>query len=504
MPVSLQDILGDESLGLSLVVPGDKSEALLQEISWVHNSDLLDPTPWLEPGQLLLTDGQQFVGELPPNDYDKYVERLLAQDVNGLGFSTEVLHQEIPSALIQACTKAGLPLVKVPGSTPFVAISRFVAKVISDDQRSQLEWSLNAQKALARAALRPDGLPAVLKELERQLQAWVVLYDANGKELRFNSERKMPDTVRDSVADAITKVLGKGIRSAQTLSSDSGDIILQTLGHNDQLRGVLAVGPANPLDDAATEVVTSVIAIASIALEQSRQLNNARMNLRNGLLELMLTGSSEIAISTSIKIWGGFPQGTLRAISTSSTQPPKQLEDELELIADESQGSVFFAKRPTGQLLLLATDRSYKQFVEKLSNRGLLVGISSAALINDVQPLVDQAMSAAGFTSGERLVVHFEEIFGDGLLAYLNNEGGKVLATKRLAPVMNSQDAPELLNTLSVWLEANCAWEPAAKLLHVHRHTLRNRIKTIEDLLKVDFSLPTDRFEVWSALQLAK
>ena len=44
-------------------------------------------------------------------------------------------------------------------------------------------------------------------------------------------------------------------------------------------------------------------------------------------------------------------------------------------------------------------------------------------------------------------------------------------------------DQPELLlRTLSTFLESNGSWEPAAKVLQVHRHTMRNRITRIEQI----------------------
>jgi len=143
----------------------------------------------------------------------------------------------------------------------------------------------------------------------------------------------------------VHSVLNKGMRAVSSLSTDSGDVILQTLGHNFELRGVLAVGASQPLGKAGAEVVTSVIAIASTALEQSRQLNAARMSLRNGLLELMLAGSVDIAESSSKKIWRGFPGGDMRVIATSEKQLPKQIEDELELSAENAKGRIFFARR---------------------------------------------------------------------------------------------------------------------------------------------------------------
>ena len=61
IPTTLRSLLAVRAFGLRAVGDLD-ADHLDRAISWVHNSDLPDPTPWLEPGQLLLTDGGQFTG----------------------------------------------------------------------------------------------------------------------------------------------------------------------------------------------------------------------------------------------------------------------------------------------------------------------------------------------------------------------------------------------------------------------------------------------------------
>ena len=60
MPPTINTLLHNRALNLRLVVPEPDSKALDAPVSWVHSSDLDDPTPFLDPGQLLLTDGTQF------------------------------------------------------------------------------------------------------------------------------------------------------------------------------------------------------------------------------------------------------------------------------------------------------------------------------------------------------------------------------------------------------------------------------------------------------------
>lgn len=59
----------------------------------------------------------------------------------------------------------------------------------------------------------------------------------------------------------------------------------------------------------------------------------------------------------------------------------------------------------------------------------------------------------------------------------------------------------ELVRSLDVFLEHNGHWEKAAAALYCHRHTLRYRIRRIEQLTGRDFSNARDRIEFWLALR---
>ena len=51
------------------------------------------------------------------------------------------------------------------------------------------------------------------------------------------------------------------------------------------------------------------------------------------------------------------------------------------------------------------------------------------------------------------------------------------------------------------FLEANGHWGDAAEKLYVHRHTLRYRMKRVEEITGRDLDLSQDRMEFWLALK---
>jgi purine catabolism regulator len=72
-----------------------------------------------------------------------------------------------------------------------------------------------------------------------------------------------------------------------------------------------------------------------------------------------------------------------------------------------------------------------------------------------------------------------------------------------LGPIEESDDryAGELLRSLEAYIERNGHWERAAGDCYCHRHTLRYRIKRIEELTGRDLSRANDRVELWLALR---
>ena len=72
-----------------------------------------------------------------------------------------------------------------------------------------------------------------------------------------------------------------------------------------------------------------------------------------------------------------------------------------------------------------------------------------------------------------------------------------------LGPIEQSEGeyGEELVRSLDAFIEHNGHWEKAASALYCHRHTLRYRIRRIEQLTGRDLSSARDRIEFWLALR---
>ncbi|MGZ4173558.1 MAG: PucR family transcriptional regulator, partial [Solirubrobacteraceae bacterium] len=89
------------------------------------------------------------------------------------------------------------------------------------------------------------------------------------------------------------------------------------------------------------------------------------------------------------------------------------------------------------------------------------------------------------------------------LLSLQDDEALRLFCDSILAPIETSEGhyGGELMRSLEAFIEENGQWERAAKRLYCHRHTLRYRIRRVEELTGRDLHSARDRIEFWLALR---
>jgi purine catabolism regulator len=89
------------------------------------------------------------------------------------------------------------------------------------------------------------------------------------------------------------------------------------------------------------------------------------------------------------------------------------------------------------------------------------------------------------------------------LLSMADPDALRAFADSLLAPLdaYDHDHGGELIPSLRSFLEHNARWETAAAELFVHRHTLRYRMRKVEELTGRKLSSSFDRMEFWLALR---
>lgn len=500
---------------LKLVQITDFDDATLAEtpVQWVHGTDLLDPTPFLTPRTVLLTTGGQFANQPSPAEEARlqhaYVENLVDAGVCALGFAVNFYFERIPEALIEACQKHQLPLFRVPYSTPFIAISQTAARLLNKESHARDAWSIAAQRAVALAALQQDGMRAIIRELSTQLGSWVAVYDATSKPLNWEPQQVTELAREPWLLEDVRTMLSHQTRASRTSSHGHERIALQTLGRRGNLLGVLAVHDSGNLDHAAQSVISIVVALASITLEQSSTLTDPTMQLRQAVVELLAGGQHALASRVASRALGELPDEPVRCASISGS--PTERTEALALVQalSETSGQTLFFAQLDDEVVVVMNERAQQPFIRSLAGYPVAVGLSEATEYAIFDSALEQARlaRAAADARDSSEVTRFAPAMQAGVLSILSaNKEASKRANALLHPLTGNDErnGEHLVESLEVWLRHHGQFVPAATELGIHRHTLKTRIARIGQLLGKDLNEFGVRADLWAALQLAK
>jgi PucR family transcriptional regulator, purine catabolism regulatory protein len=115
------------------------------------------------------------------------------------------------------------------------------------------------------------------------------------------------------------------------------------------------------------------------------------------------------------------------------------------------------------------------------------------------------ALEAAALANGNSPpVASYRDLGAFQLLLSLQDDDAlRLYCDSVLGPLEDASGeyGDELIRSLETYIEQNGQWEKAARELYCHRHTLRYRIRRVEQLTGRDLSSARDRIEFWLALR---
>jgi PucR family transcriptional regulator, purine catabolism regulatory protein len=116
----------------------------------------------------------------------------------------------------------------------------------------------------------------------------------------------------------------------------------------------------------------------------------------------------------------------------------------------------------------------------------------------------DSNGNGSGPSSARPRVATYKDLGSFQLLLSLQDEEALRLFCDSILGPIEASEGPyggELMRSLEAFIEENGQWERAAKRLYCHRHTLRYRIRRVEELTGRNLSSARDRIEFWLALR---
>ncbi|WP_327343329.1 PucR family transcriptional regulator [Streptomyces europaeiscabiei] len=579
MPLTLASLVHHSALKLTVRAGEGRLDV---PVRWAHASELADPVPYMEGGELLLITALKLDAE-DPEAMRRYVRRLVGAGVVGLGFAVGVHYENIPEALVAAAQEEELPLLEVPRRTPFLAISKAVSAAIAAEQYRAVTAGFAAQRELTRQALTggPEGL---LGSLATQVDGWAALYDASGAVVAV-----APDWAERRAGRLTADVERLRDRPAPASAVVGGEdrVELHSLGTGRRARAALAVGTAAALGTAERYAVHSAIALLTLTTERSRALHAAEQRIGAAVLRMLLAGECDHARAVAGDLYGQLLDAPFRLVLAESASasaararvegaaagaesPTRggnaagvqvvagavegrrsavggsvaggsggdllgQLVEVVEAAAARAGEAVLVV--PDGErLVILAVDggaavAACGEFAVELETsraagrdpgsvaaptsvavpvpvsveeEELVVGLSAPAgpiAAAAAYKQAEQALSVAR-RRGRCLVEH-EELAAGSVLPLLGDDAVRAFADSLLRP-LREHDATgrgDLVASLRAWLSRHGQWDAAAADLGVHRHTLRYRMRRVEEIVGRSLDDPDARMELWLALK---
>lgn len=488
MTPTLRGLLARPGVGVTAVTG---EEHLDRRVRWVATSELPDPTPFLEGGELVLTTGMR----LPhtTSDTEAYVDRLVAAGVVALGFGVGVVHEQVPPRLVRAAEAAGLVLLEVDRPTPFIAVSKAVSDLIAAEEYAGVTRAHEAGQRLTRSAVT-DGPSGVVRALATALDGWALLLDGRG-EVRHAHPRGARGRARSLRAD-LERMEERGLGAISTVAGDE-HVSVHPLGPGARHRGFLVAGlPATPSPHERS-VVAAAAALLSFGLEQA--VPGPAVRRRDGAVVDLVRAFPEVSSDLLVALGAGVLAG--ERVHVLAVAGP-DLARWLDTLAARVGESCLLAQQDVTAVVVLG-DQDGEEAALRLLDGSLRAGVAGPVAPDALADGVGRAERALALTDEAHPVVRDGEA-GGGVLGLLDPDRARPLAQQVLAPLDAYADRTgiDLRETLAAWLRHHGQYDPAAAELGVHRHTLRHRVRRAEELLGKPLDTAEARVELWLALHL--
>ena len=141
------------------------------------------------------------------------------------------------------------------------------------------------------------------------------------------------------------------------------------------------------------------------------------------------------------------------------------------------------------------------QKLDKLTRSHIKIGVGNSHPFHLLSRSYKEANIALEVSTKERALVFEEDLKLELLLVESTKKNQEEYITRVLGPIIHE---PELLMNLEIWMNSNQSLKEVAEQLHIHKNTLKYRIKKIEQLLNVNLHSTRDQTALYIALLLHK
>ncbi|MEA2317901.1 MAG: hypothetical protein QOD44_2090 [Solirubrobacteraceae bacterium] len=531
--LTVREVLGDLDVQ---VLAGEAN--LDAPVRWVHISELRDPTPWLSGGELLLTTGMALDS---PKRQREFVATLADHGLAGVGLGTGFRHESVPPAIVEAARERGFPLFEVPYELPFIALTEQAFTRLVNEQYALLQRSIAAQERLQRIVLSERGLEAVAGALATLIGGAALVFDGRGELQAVRTFRRDldDDVVRGLGAELLDRARrgdGKSFVPGHPDRASRGLVVPVGAGEGAERDGVppawlVAVKDSGGLAEIDRLILHQAVTVVALELLRRRVADSTERRLAGDVLSAVIAGDLEGAeLARRLEPFGLGGRVTALVVAVGDRVGAQACEAAIAdaLRAEAVSGLVAINARFVCALLPGFLDEELFELSERVvarageavgarlsggAGRTVPIGRAREAYHEARCALEARELGAPGVgaparngsrADGAAGVATYRDLGSLQLLLSLQDTDAlRLYCESLLGPIEHGEGhyGGELMRSLEAFIEANGQWEAAARRLFCHRHTLRYRIRKVEELTGRDLGSARDRIEFWLALR---
>ncbi len=527
--ITVQDILDIPELNLRLLAG---ARATGNPVRWVHIAEMPDPTVWLKGGELLLTTGYPLLGS--DAEIEAFVRRLIDHNLSGLGVGLGFSLEQVPHAMVRIAEEHSFPLFSIPYSVPFIAITEAVSSKIVNEQYSLLQRSLAVHEKLTKIVLEERGLEAILSTLSTLVGCSAVLFDFHGLVLCEATYRRRPSSavIGDLWRQISDRRAGRGDFPVG-IEGLSGEVQVYPVVASHRIGAFLAViKDSGEFSDYDRIIMHHVVTVTALELVKKKAIDETEKRLAGDFFdELVASELYEDEIARRMAFFGLDPQAEHLIMLLDVEIPPAAaredgaLQDVRERVhwavdeflarrglpfisASRSDSVVVLLQAGAGAGTMTMASELHRTALDLLPEAGVSLGVGRPhKSLVDLRQSYYEAHYAIRILKAKRggsVIASFDDLGSYGLLLGLQDTLSLEVFYESVLGALRDYDlesSSDLVKSLSYFLEANGHWGEAAERLYVHRHTLRYRMRRVEEITGRSLDSSQDRMEFWLALK---
>ncbi|WP_300765661.1 PucR family transcriptional regulator [uncultured Bifidobacterium sp.] len=523
MAITLNDLLSTAYLRLGLVVRGAPG-ALDEPISWVHPTELDDPTPYLQGGEIILVSGVAMEKDAPSPSQRGYSQRLADRQVCGLGFGVDVIRSQPPEWLVRQCEASGLPLFVVPLDTPFAAVSKVISRGILDDQGRGFAARYNEQQQLLRAIQTLNPVSSIIDCLSQVIGGWASLLNPAGTVVE-SSHPFIPVDL-GMLGEAITF---SAVGQARFMNVKGYDVaVFHVTAPAGETLGFLVAGCRGATGALDHSLVASASLLLSLAVTPVADADRSLGRLRSSMIRACLEGDAQSVRPYAGDLWNDVPAEPLAVLRVvgerDALESAERLVEPFHRSLAKNLHPVLFGV-VEGDLWIIVSQSTAGVWLGQFDRDSRLsIGCSSGCIWKDLPRARHEAYQACSeaMVSDEHLVIYGKERGVGALESIVDPARIRAFADLRLAPIstlrFNSSTGPhtssvggsasgaiiQATDLLSCWLEHRGNSEATGAAFGLHRHTVGKYLSRISAALSADLDDPAVRAELWYACRFTR